>query len=242
MMRKGRSGVSSSVFLKDREKSYSYLVSYSHAKEDRYYLLHSSSFFDKPDYYPHIATMPPSIHGVPIPEWPQKLRRLLPRQNDAVAAKTARAIALGDPVQPAPVTTDPFATDFGQFNEFTLAQGPIYPHQFQTQMFRPPDDGMVAPHSRGTTGWEGQMQPGWGRISGRNAAGVGQLSVDTSTSQMMYGMGNAAGKLRIASDTENHARACTDSLPKAPYGGMDLVSPTSSEPQSFPMLNRMTDC
>jgi hypothetical protein len=176
--------------------------------------------------------MPPSIHGVPIPKGPLRFRDILPKPNDAESARIARAMALGDPVQPAPVTTDPFAADFGQFNDFTLAQGPIYPHQFQTQMFRPPDDGMVSPHTM--TGWQGQMQAAWGRISGRNAAGVGQLSVDTSSSQM-YGMGNAAGKLRIAFDTEYHARACTDSLPTAPYGGMDLVSPTSSE---FPTLDR----
>jgi hypothetical protein len=171
-----------------------------------------------------------------LPEGPIKWSKILPKQSPADAAKLARSLALGDPVQPAPVTSDPFATAFEQFNDdFTLAQGPVYPHQFQTQMFRPPDDSMVSPHSM--TGWEGQMQPGWGRISGRNAAGVGQLPVDTSSSQI-YGMDNAAGKLRIASDTEDHARAFTDSLPTAPYGGMDLVSPTSSEPLSFPMMSR----
>jgi hypothetical protein len=148
-------------------------------------------------------------------------------------------MALGDPVQPAPDTTDHFPNaDFGQFDDFTLAQGFIYPPQFQTQMFQQPHDAMLSPHN--ATAWEGQMQSGWGRISGRNAAGVGQLSVDTPTTQV-FGMGNAAGKLQIASDAETHERTCTDNL-SAPHGDMGLVSPTSSEPQQFPMLNNMGQC
>ena len=182
--------------------------------------------------------MPPRrSHHAGLPRG--RYRPILPRQSEAQAADQARAMALGDPVQPAPDTTDNFPNaDFGQFDDFTLAQGFIYPPQFQTQMFQQPHDAMLSPHN--ATGWEGQMQSGWGRISGRNAAGVGQLSVDTPTTQM-FGMGNAAGKLQIASDAETHERTCTDNL-SAPHGDMGLVSPTSSEPQQFPMLNNMGQC
>ena len=182
--------------------------------------------------------MPPRrSHHAELPRG--RYRPILPRQSEAQAADQARAMALGDPVQPAPDTTDNFPNaDFGQFDDFTLAQGFIYPPQFQTQMFQQPHDAMLSPHN--ATGWEGQMQSGWGRISGRNAAGVGQLSVDTPTTQM-FGMGNAAGKLQIASDAETHERTCTDNL-SAPHGDMGLVSPTSSEPQQFPMLNNMGQC
>ncbi|KAM0699278.1 hypothetical protein Q7P36_001325 [Cladosporium allicinum] len=161
--------------------------------------------------------MPPRrSHHAELPRG--RYRPILPRQSEAQAAEQARAMALGDPVQPAPDTTDHFPNaDFGQFDDFTLAQGLIYPPQFQTQMFQQPHDAMLSPHN--ATGWEGQMQSGWGRISGRNAAGVGQPSVDTPITQMS-GMGNTA----------------------APHGDMGLVSPASSEPQQLPMLNNMGQC
>jgi hypothetical protein len=138
---------------------------------------------------------------------PTRYRPILPRQNAAQAADLARTLALQNPVQPAPLTTDEFQnTDFGNLENFGMSQpqGYVYPPQFQAQMFQQMDEGMLSPNQ--VTGWEGSMQSaGWGGFSGRNTAGLGLLSMDTSATQM-NSMGNASGKLRIASDTEQHAR------------------------------------
>jgi len=137
---------------------------------------------------PHTFTMAPG-----------RYRPILPLQSEAQAADQARAMALQDPVQPAPVTTDHFSNpDFTGFETLTLDQGLVYP-EYQTQVLQPPHHGMLSPHNMAA--WEGQMQAGWGGFSSRNA-GVEQLSVDTPTTGM-YGMSNAAGKLRIAFDTGN---------------------------------------
>jgi hypothetical protein len=180
---------------------------------------------------------------------PTPLRCILPRQNEAQAADLARTLALQDPVQPAPINTDVFQNaDFGQLDNFSMSQGSmsqgfLYPPEFQNQMYSQIDEAMLSPNH--VMGWEGSMQRGWGGFSGRNAAGFGQLSMDTSATQM-HGMGNAAGTLRIASDAETHAGTCTDCLPgSSPHGDMDLVSPMSTGEQGpgpFQSPDGLTDC
>jgi hypothetical protein len=182
--------------------------------------------------------MPPGkSHPVP-------LRRILPRQSEAQAADLARTLALQDPVQPPPLNTDDFQdTDFGNFGNFGTPQGFLYPPGSQNQMYSQIDEAMLSPNH--VTSWQGSMQA-WGGFSGRNAAGFGQLSMDTSATQM-HGMGNAAGTSRIASDAETHAGTCTDCLPasSSTHGDMDLVSPMSTGEQGsgpFQSSNGLTDC
>jgi hypothetical protein len=174
-------------------------------------------------------------------------RHILPRQSEAQAADQARMMALQNPVQPAPVTTDHFPNaDFvGQLENFTFSPKLVYP-QFQTQTFQPLDNNVLS--SQHVAAWGEQMQSmqsgNWGQFQGRNDAE--QLSIDTSAAQA-YGTGNAAGELEIAPDTERHARTCTDSLPAPPQGemGMDMVSPrttTEHQPEPFPMPNSLTEC
>ena len=127
----------------------------------------------------------------------RRYREILPRQTPAQAADQARAQSLQDPVRPA--APDQFQdADFGQFRGFTFAQELIYP-QFQSHAFQPLSDAMLSPHSVAAWGTV-QAAGNWGGFQGRNADD--QLSAGTSTAQM-FGMGNAAGTLRIASDTED---------------------------------------
>lgn len=136
-----------------------------------------------------------------LPAEPRKYRRILPKQTAAQVADQARAQALEDPVQPAPVGTDRFQhVDFGgPFNNFSFPQQPVY-SPFQAHSFQPLPDAMLSPHNVGPWGPTQAQASNWGGFPGRN--GDGQLSAGASNGQM-FGMGNAGKSNECASIARN---------------------------------------